>query len=94
MVEQKKTHGTSGGVELTDELIEELSREAERGYPPESFRPRQYRGRPSMGDGPARVFQVRLPPDLRDALERQADEEGRTKSEVVRRALEAYLEAS
>lgn len=90
----KKTYGTSGGVEITDELIEELSREAERGYPIDQIRPRQYRGRPAMGDGPAKVFQVRLPPDLREALEERAAEDGATRSEVVRAALKEYLAAS
>jgi hypothetical protein len=34
------THGTSGGVELTHEVIERLADEAEAGYPTERLRPR------------------------------------------------------
>lgn len=33
-------HGTSGGVELTDELVERLAKEAEHGYDVERLRPR------------------------------------------------------
>lgn len=34
-------YGTSGGVELTDEVIERLADEAEQGYPIERMRPRR-----------------------------------------------------
>lgn len=36
----KSRYGTSGGVELTDELIERLAREAEEGYDVERLLPR------------------------------------------------------
>jgi hypothetical protein len=32
MGEHKGSYGTSGGVELTDELVERLAAEAEKGY--------------------------------------------------------------
>jgi CRISPR-associated endonuclease/helicase Cas3 len=41
--------GTSGGVELTDELIERLAAEAEEGYDVEELRPAPRQGRPPMG---------------------------------------------
>ncbi len=39
-------YGTSGGVELTEELIERLAGEAEEGYDVERLRPRSSHGRP------------------------------------------------
>ena len=86
-----KTHKTSRGVELTDDLIEELAKEAERGYDITELR-RRRPGRPPLGSRPATVFQVRLDPELREALERCARTEETTPSEIARRALRAYLQ--
>lgn len=85
-----ENYGTSGGVELTDELIERLADEAERGYDVDRLRPRP-RGRPPIGDGPATVFHVRLQPKLREALEQIADAGATTPSDVVRSALSQFL---
>src|ERR1700674_4611223 len=41
----EKNYGTSGGVDLTDELIDELAKEAERGYDLDRLGPRRGRGR-------------------------------------------------
>lgn len=41
--EVESDHGTSGGVALTDDLVEDLAAEAERGYPIERLRPRTHR---------------------------------------------------
>jgi CRISPR-associated endonuclease/helicase Cas3 len=87
---KKKDYGTSrDGVKLTDELIEKLVEEAEAGYDLRRLRPR--RGRPPMGDEAATVFQVRLEPELRQALEKRAKAEGTTPSDVVRTMLRAQL---
>jgi uncharacterized protein (DUF433 family) len=40
VVTAKSSHGTSGGVELTDDLINRLADEAEQGYDPTTIRPR------------------------------------------------------
>jgi hypothetical protein len=84
-------YGTSGGVELTDELIERLAGEAEEGYDVERLRPRSRRGRPPMGSEAAALFQVRLEPELRASLMRAAHLRQTSPSEVARRALRAYL---
>lgn len=39
-------HGTSGGVVLTDEVIERAARDAEQGYDVNRLRPRTHRGEP------------------------------------------------
>ena len=85
----KRSYGTSGGIELTDELLDKLAREAEEGIDISRLRPR--RGRPPIGAEAASVFQVRLEPDLRQALEARAKREGVTASEVVRRVLRREL---
>lgn len=83
-------HGTSGGVELNDELIEHLADEAERGYDVDRLRSRS-RGRPPIGDEAAKVFHVRLQPTLRTSLEQLADAGETTPSDIVRRALSQFL---
>ncbi len=51
----------------------------------------QSRGRPLMGSAPARVVPVRLNPELVMAVDERAADEGCNRSELVRRALRAYL---
>jgi hypothetical protein len=87
-------YGSSGGVELTDELIERLAQEAEEGYEVERLRPRSRRGRPPIGSEAAALFQVRLEPELRGALARAAQLQRTSPSEMARRALRAYLEGA
>jgi hypothetical protein len=87
---EKKTYGrTKDGRSITDELIQEMADEAEAGYDPEELRPR---GRPSLsGEGRSPVVQVRLDRALRGRLDEAAEREQATPSEIVRRALDAYL---
>jgi hypothetical protein len=87
----EQDRGTSGGVKLTSEQLDALVEEAERGYDADRLRARSRRGRPPLGSEAARVFQVRLPPALRTALEQAADAEQTTPSDIVRRALRDYL---
>jgi hypothetical protein len=49
------------------------------------------RGRPSMGAEPARVVPVRLEPRLVASVDERAAAEGCNRSELIRRALRAYL---
>jgi CRISPR-associated endonuclease/helicase Cas3 len=88
MPDTTTTYGTSGGVPITDEVIERLAGDAERGFADRRLRPR---GRPPLGTSAARVAQVRLPPDLNEALERRAAHDRTGTSDVIRRALRAYL---
>lgn len=89
---KRKNYGFSrDGVEITDELIEKLAKEAEEGIDISRLKPR--RGRPPMGAGAAYVFQVRLEPELRDALLKRAELEGTTPSDVARSILRAELGA-
>lgn len=82
---------TSRGVVVDDALVERLSTEAERGYEPQRLRAR---GRPPLGEGPSNVLPVRLDQELRSALQRRAEDDETTLSDVVRRALRSYLGAA
>ena len=90
-VDPKHVWGTSGGVPVTEETIQEWVAEAERGYDLTQLRPV---GRPALGEGEAPVLQVRVPQELRAALAARAENEATTASEIVRRALRAYLDVA
>lgn len=83
---------TSGGVPITEELIEQLSAEAEAGYDVAELKRRG--GRRRMGSAPADVVPVRLDPELRTALQQRAQTEHTTTSDVIRSALHAWLDAA
>lgn len=89
----KKTYGkTRSGKPITDELVEELAKQAEEGFDVDEIL-RRRGGRPPMGSSAASVESVRLDPELSEALRRRAEEEGRTSSDVIRAALRRYLKA-
>jgi hypothetical protein len=79
----------SGGSAVTDEQIDVLSRDAERGYSVDRLTRRA--GRRPMGSSAARVVPVRLDPELDRALRDRAEADGSSASEVVRAALRAWL---
>ena len=90
-----ETHGTrADGTPITDEVVEALADEAERGYDVAEIVRRRPAGRPAMGDAPASVESVRLDPELKRDLILRAAEERTSVSEVIRRALRAYVKAS
>jgi CRISPR-associated endonuclease/helicase Cas3 len=81
------------GDELTDEVVEALADEAERGYDLENAE-RVPVGRPSLaggGGGPSPRVNVRVPDETYEALRRQAHEESRTVSDLAREALAQYV---
>lgn len=90
------SHGTTpAGRELTDEVLEEMAAEAERGLDISKAKAiRRGPGRPRIGADPGEVFPVRLGPELRRRLDAKAVEEGRASAAVVRDALQRYLESS
>ncbi len=83
------------GSKLSDADIERLANEAEAGYDVDGLLARRgKRGRPALGSAPASVESVRLDPELRDELAARADTEGVSTSELIRKALRQYLEAT
>lgn len=91
-----REHGsTRDGGPVTDETIEALVDEAERGYDVEDILQRRQRGgRPAMGSAAAGVESVRLDPEMKRALLLRAAADGLSVSETIRRAVGAYLTAS
>ena len=83
-------HRLRNGHVITDELIEELAREAEAGYSPSQIGPRLV-GRPSLGAGVSPRVQFRVDPATYQALLARAGKEHRGISEIARLALEQYL---
>lgn len=92
----KRIYGhTESGTPITDELVEQLADEAERGYDVERLIARRgKRGRPRLGSEPSTVESVRLDPELKELLTRRAEDEGVPVSEVIREALRQHLKAS
>jgi CRISPR-associated endonuclease/helicase Cas3 len=80
------------GTELTDDVLEALADEAERGYDLSNAQ-RVYVGRPPLGEaGPSPRVQVRVDPKLAKALKARARREKRSVSEITRTALDEYLQ--
>ncbi len=89
---EKKTYGTSRGHVVDDDVIEVLAAEAEVGYEVTKFRRRG--GRQLMGSAPAEVVPVRLDPELRAEIERRAEAEHTTTSEIIRAAIRRFLDVA
>jgi hypothetical protein len=81
---------TKGGTVLTPELEEALADEAEAGYDLTKARPVRT-GRPSLGRGTSPRLDLRVEPELAEALHQRAREEHRTVSAVARDALRRYV---
>ncbi len=82
---------TVDGVPISDDMIETWSKEAEAGYPVEQLR---RRGRRPIGDGPGEVIPVRMDATLLNALAARAEREHVSRSEAIRAAVRAWLDAA
>jgi hypothetical protein len=83
---------TAAGDELSEEDIEALADEAERGYDLDKAI-RATVGRPSLGTkGSSPRVQVRVDPDLAKALRGRTQKEHRSVSEIARTALREYVD--
>ncbi|HVC71889.1 MAG TPA: CopG family transcriptional regulator [Acidimicrobiales bacterium] len=91
-----RTYGhTKSGKVIDEKMIESLAGEAESGYDVDQLIARRAkRGRPTLGSGPATIESVRLDPELKQDLQRRAEQEGVSLSEVIRNALRQYVKAS
>ena len=87
-------HGNrADGTPITDEVVEAMADQAERGYDVEEIR-RRRGGRPPMGSAASSVESVRLDPELKRDLLLHAAKQGITVSEAIRRAIGQHLRAS
>jgi hypothetical protein len=81
---------TKGGTVLTPEVEEALADEAEAGC--DLTKAKAVRtGRPSLSRGTSPRLDLRVEPELAEALHRRAREEQRTVSAVARDALRRYV---
>jgi len=86
-------HGhKADGTPITDEMVEAMADDAERGYDVEEIL-RRRGGRPPMGSAASSVESVRLTPELKRDLLLKAADENISVSEAIRRALGQYLRA-
>ncbi len=90
-----RNHGKlKDGTAVIDEMVENMADEAEAGYDVDEIERRRTGGRPPMGSGPASVESVRLDPELKKELLLRASRDGVSVSEVIRKALRTYVQAS
>ena len=90
-----ETHGSKAdGTPITDDMVEAMADEAERGYDVEDILRRRRGGRPPMGSAASSVESVRLGPELKRDLLLRAAEEHISVSEAIRRAIGQYLRVS
>jgi len=88
------THGyKEDGTPITDQMVEEMADEAERGYDVAEIL-RRRSGRPTMGSSASSVESVRLDPELKRDLLIRAAQDQVSVSETIRRAVGQYLRAS
>lgn len=86
-------HGSrADGTSITDEAVEAMADEAERGYDVETIR-RRRGGRPPIGSTASSVESVRLDPELKRELLLRAAAEQISVSETIRRAIGQYVRA-
>jgi len=74
------------------ENVETYAAEAEQGYDVDQIL-RRRAGRPAIGSAAASVESVRLDPELKRELLLRAAEDNTSVSDVIRRAIGAYLQA-
>jgi len=88
------TKRTYHGVELTDEVVEQIAEHTLAqldALDPAVMVERARLGRPLLGSEPTEVMPVRVEPTMRQAIAARARADRVSQSEVVRRALSAYL---
>lgn len=85
------SYGVIDGVEITEEVIERLVKNAEDGFPGTTFRSP---GRPSRTSEPSHAVTVRLSESELAAVMARADREHRTRSEAIRAALAEWANAA
>ncbi len=87
----KRPNLTVDGRPITEETIQQAAAQAEAGFDAAKL-VRRPGGRPLIGSAPAGNISVRFPPDMRDQLRARAQAEHGTEADVIRRAVNDYLE--
>jgi hypothetical protein len=88
-----KAFKTKTGRVLDQAALDKLATEAEEGYDLDKLTPRPWVGRPTLGTGhgPSPRINVRLAPDVYEAVVTRARRDGRKVSEVAREAVEQFV---
>jgi CRISPR-associated endonuclease/helicase Cas3 len=91
-VTQNKSE-TKSGAEISPKVADALASEAERGYDLSQAKRRRV-GRPSLGgDGMSPRVSFRATPELYQAAQQRAEQEGRTVSDLAREAVARYVKS-
>ena len=85
------SYGVIDGVEITEEVIARLVKNAEDKFPGATFRSP---GRPARTDEPSKAVTVRLSESELAAVMARAEREHRTRSEAIREALAEWAHAA
>lgn len=85
------SYGTIDGVEITEEVVARLVKNAEGGFPGATFRSP---GRPSRAEGPTRAVTVRLTESELAAMMARAEREHKSRSDAIRAAISEWAHAS
>jgi len=83
-------YGSFQGKPIDDQYLSELQAEATQGYDVDRIIKRRG-GRPPLADGQTVVVPVRLTPSQVAALNHRIAASGKTRSEILREAVDAYL---
>ena len=85
------SYGTIDGVEVTEEVVERLVKNAEDGFPGATFR---VPGRPARTDEPTRAITVRLSESELAAVMARAEREHKSRSDAIRAAISEWARAT
>lgn len=86
----KGSYGTVDGVEITEEVISRLVKNAEDGFPGARFRTP---GRPARTEEATRSVSVRLSESELSAVMVRAEREHRSRSDAIRQAIAEWAQA-
>lgn len=81
---------TIGGARVTEAQIAAWAAEAEAGYDATALKKRG-RGRPGRGAVPSQVVAVRLTVEELASIDARAEQEGKSRSDIIREALASSL---
>lgn len=84
------SYGTINGVDVTEEVIARLVKNAENGFPGAKFRSP---GRPARTEESTRAVTVRLSESELNAVMARAEREHRTRSDAIRAAIAEWAHA-
>ena len=82
---------TIRGKPVTEEQMQAWADEAEKGFPAVQLRKR---GRRSVGDGPGEMIAVRMDKSLLAQLSARAERDHISRSEAIRAAVKAWIDAA